>query len=117
MIPFSIYKKYFENLPESTNRKWKYNDSKANESQFIQDMQSTKVGNVLKKYFIDIYKRVSKKHRINRDDIGCIGDKKDIALKLINIIEEEMDAFEKLPKTTRKLTEKIYNFIAEKNSN
>ncbi|MCZ6685410.1 MAG: hypothetical protein O6849_05450, partial [Candidatus Dadabacteria bacterium] len=116
LIPFTIYKKHFKNLTDTTNRKWKYNNSKANESGFIHDMETMKVGNVIKKHFIDVDKRSSKNASINREDIACIGNKLDLALKFISIMEEENITFDDLPETTQKLTKRIHEFITENNT-
>lgn len=116
LIPFCVYKKYFENIPESAARHWEYKDSKGNEADFVSDLTSMKIGEALKKHFIGLKEGFSATDSYNRKDISCIGDKTKLALKLINIIEQEKMSFNDLPEIAQDLTKRIYKFINEKNA-
>ena len=116
LIPYIIYKKYFKNLPVSQNRQWEFTDKECDEAKFLKDIQDMKIGKVLRKYFISPKDDVVDSGSFNKNDISCIGNKKDIAMKLIDVIEKEHISFDQLPAITQELTRRLYEFIKGNNN-
>ncbi|MGH7849758.1 MAG: hypothetical protein ACREOP_05630, partial [Thermodesulfobacteriota bacterium] len=59
LIPYIVYKKYFDKLPVSQNRQWEFKDRKCDEAKFLKDLEDMKIGKVLKKYFIRLKDNVT----------------------------------------------------------
>jgi predicted ATP-dependent endonuclease of OLD family len=116
LIPFRVYMKYFERLPPSASRKWEYDSTRAKEKEFVNDLKSRKIGDVVKKHFVKLIDKYDQPDRFKRKDLSCIGEKKEIAERLIDTINAENITFGELPKTTQKLTKILYGFIEGNNS-
>ena len=116
-MPSKIYKTYFEKLPASARRKWKYNSEKLNEATFDEQVKTEKIGIILKEHFIELKDASGNiPDGYRSEDISCIGNKKDVSIRLVKIIDDENLIFDDLPEIAKKLTKKIYEFIETNNS-
>ena len=116
LIPFSIYKNYFESLPASQTRKWEYDATMSDEGGFNTEIKDKPVGEVMRTHFIKL-KQGENSESFNNQDIKCIGSsKKKIATELIKAMDKLEINFEALPEETRDLTKNIYQFILSSNT-
>jgi len=117
LIPFEVYKKYFEKLDDVPQRNWVYDDSKGDEEKFNSELNEKHIGSLIRKYFVKLKDSNSKPKNYDNKDISCIGQKKgDVATLLTKIMDKEDFAFGDLPNTTKALTKKLYKFIESNNS-
>ena len=116
LIPFDVYEKYFETLDDIPQRKWKYDSSKGNKIKFDSALHKGNIGVLIRDHFIELKHKGRKSKTYNNKDISCIGQKRDIANKLIDIMDCDTFDFEDLPQTAKKLIQKVYEFIEENNS-
>ena len=101
-------------MPLNSNRKWVYEASKFKKDKFEKDIKTEPIGTVLKNYFIKSKDRIQS-NGFKANDISCIGNKKDIAQKLITVMDDEKLKFDELPDITQKLIIKLHTFIQDNN--
>lgn len=97
-------------------RKWKYDNSLANESAYYSELNNKQIGQLLKEHFIKLKRSNMKSTTYDKNDISCIGNKGEIASKLIATMADINLTFKELPVLAQEMTKNIYIFIKSKNS-
>lgn len=113
LLPISVYMKFFEQKDYSLTA-YEYNENLINNSEIKGDIETLNIGDFLKKHFIELKKGKTSKNFLNKD-ITCIGNKKDIAINLIQIMNSIDLKFKDLPVLAQNLIQKLYVFIENNN--
>jgi hypothetical protein len=87
-----------------------------NEDEFNSNLDKLHIGDLIRTNFIKLKRRNSATKDFYKNSISCIGGKKNIAMKLIDIMDSEEFKFDDLPKKAKELVKRIYEFINTNNS-